>query len=40
MEYLAHHSAQHTGGMNLPILAVLALATLALVILVRGKHEG
>lgn len=40
MEYLAHHSAQHTDNMNLPVLAGLAVAILVLVIVLRGKHEG
>lgn len=41
MEYLAHHSVQHTESMNLPLLVVLTgVAIMIILIALRGRNEG
>lgn len=41
MEFLAHHSANHTENMNLPVLAVLALLIVTVIVIGWGKkNEG
>ncbi len=40
MEVLSHHSVQHTSSTNLPILAVLLAAIIAILVVLWSKHEG
>jgi hypothetical protein len=41
MEYLGHHSVQHSESMYLPALVgMAALLVVTVLIILRGKHEG